>query len=515
MASAQFSSVLRHIHQISGSPDAPEMSDAQLLQDFLSERDESAFRLLMERHGRMVLNVCRHVLRQHQDAEDAFQATFLILARNAGSIRKGTALASWLYGVAYRTALNARARMMRRRQHERRAGQVAHAEPDLDLALRELQAVLAEEVNRLAEKYRAPFVLCCLNGLSKSETARRLGWKEGTVSGRLAEARKRLQLRLTRRGLTLTAALCAGAWSAGAKASVPSALIRTTLQAALGNAAGDVPPAVASLVEGAKRTMFLGKVKFAGGLFLVAGLVAAGVGSQIHRVFATAPAAESPAAPQADKPKAGKATTQKDKNVTVSGRVLDPDGKPHAGARLLLPGAVWGNSEKGALVELKSDKDGRFRFSIDPSQLVRGRSLIATAEGYGPDGIDADKLGKGEITLRLAKDLPIAGRVLDLEGRPIKDVSVSVRYIEIPSENDLTPVLKSFRPDGNRVFHHPLKSVYGSQFGIVAPVKTDAQGRFRITGVGVERVVQLWIEGPTIEHRIVWVLTRPESTSRN
>jgi RNA polymerase sigma factor (sigma-70 family) len=508
MASAQLTSVLRHLHQIAGSPDAPASSDAQLLQCFLAERDETAFRLLMERHGRMVLNVCQYVLRQRQDAEDAFQATFLVLARNAGSIRKGTALASWLYGVAYRTALNARARMKRRRQHERRAGQVAHAEPDLDLALRELQAVLAEEVNRLAEKHRAPFVLCCLDGLSKSEAARRLGWKEGTVSGRLAEARKRLQHRLARRGLTLAAALCAGAWGAGAKASVPSVLIRTTLQ----TATGVVPEPVAALVEGATRVMFLGKVKLAGALLLVAGL-AIGIGSQLHHVFATPPAAEPSAAtsaPQADKPAADNAPAPKDKNVTVSGRVLDPDGKPIAGARVLLPGAVWGNSEKGTIAELKSDKDGRFRFSIDPSQLIRGRSLVATADGYGPDGIDAEKLAKGEITLRLARDLPIAGRVLDLEGRSVKDVSVSVRYIEIPAENDLTPVLKSIHRDGNRIFHHPMRYVsVGSHSGIIAPVKTDAQGRFRITGVGAERVVEVWIEAPTIEHRVAYVLTRP------
>jgi RNA polymerase sigma factor (sigma-70 family) len=521
MASTQLAGVLRHLHQIVGPPDSAELSDAQLLQCFLAERDETAFRLLVERHGRMVLGVCRYVLRQRQDAEDAFQATFLILAQSAASIRKGAALASWLYGVAYRTALNARTRMMKRRQHERRVGKVAHTAPDLDLAWQELQAVLAEEVNRLAEKYRAPFVLCCLDGLSKSEAARRLGWKEGTVSGRLAEARKRLQQRLSRRGLTLAAALCAGAWSAGARAGVPSVLIRTTLQAALGVASGQTtasvaPAPVAALVEGAKQTMFLGKVKLVGVLLLVAGLAAGGVGVHIHRALAAPPAAEQPAASaarKAEKPAADKAPTKKDGEITVSGRVLDPDGKPVAGARLWMPNALWGDAEKGSVVEQKSDKDGRFHFSIDPLKLVRGRSLIATADGYGPDGIDVrdtEKLGQSEITLRLARDLPIAGRVLDLEGRPIKDVSVSVRYIEIPVEHDLTPVLKSIHRDGNRVFHHPMRYVsVGSHSGIVAPVKTDAQGRFRITGVGAERVVELWIEGPTIEHRVAYVLTRP------
>jgi len=236
MAGTRRNGVLRHIHRLVGSPNGHGWSDAQLLQCFLANRDEQAFTVLVERHGRMVLSVCRHVLHQAQDAEDAFQATFLVLAQSAAKIRHDTSLASWLYGVAYRTALKARTQMSKRPLHESKAGKMGHTEPELELAWQELQAVLAEEVNGLSEEHRAPFVLCCLEGLSKSDAARQLGWKEGTLSGRLTETRKLLQQRLSRRGLTLATALCAGAWDTNATAGVPDAIIHATIQAALDSA---------------------------------------------------------------------------------------------------------------------------------------------------------------------------------------------------------------------------------------------------------------------------------------
>src|SRR4051812_1657002 len=170
MPPTKLAAVVRHIHQLADRDDG-DSPDAHLLQRFRERRDESAFGAIVRRHGRMVFRVCRDVLHGREDAEDAFQATFLVLARSADSIRSGESLSGWLYGVAYRVAQGARRAANRRQAHEREARPVTRTQTDLDPAMRELQQVLAEEVSRLPEKHRAPFVLCCLEGKSKAEAA--------------------------------------------------------------------------------------------------------------------------------------------------------------------------------------------------------------------------------------------------------------------------------------------------------------------------------------------------------
>jgi RNA polymerase sigma factor (sigma-70 family) len=155
----------------------------------------------------MVLGVCRRVLDNEHDAEDAFQATFLVLARQAQSIRKLESVGSWLYGVAYRISLRARSDAARRRALEDRARTMPEQDPLVEAAWRELRPVLDEEVDRLPPKYRAPIILCYLEGKTNTEAARELGWTKGTVSGRLARARELLRNRLARRGVSLTPAL--------------------------------------------------------------------------------------------------------------------------------------------------------------------------------------------------------------------------------------------------------------------------------------------------------------------
>src|SRR6266852_2046381 len=227
MPQAPTSPALRYIRKLIGECDLARLTDGQLLHRFLSERDEDAFAALMERHGHLVLKVCRQVLHHEQDAEDAFQATFLVLARHAGCIRKTEAVGSWLYRVAYRIATKAGTHMGKQRAHERQVGTRTPTEPEAELGWRELQAALSQELNRLPEKYRAPFVLCCLEGKSGSEAAQQLGWKEGTVSARLAQARKRLQQRLSRRGITLAAVLCGIVLSQDATAALPATVFQS------------------------------------------------------------------------------------------------------------------------------------------------------------------------------------------------------------------------------------------------------------------------------------------------
>jgi RNA polymerase sigma factor (sigma-70 family) len=210
------------------------LSDEQLLDRFLSRDDgsaEAAFRAIVVRHGPMVLGVCRHILNQLQDAEDAFQATFLVLARKAGSIRDRRVLGHWLYEVAYRIAMRARTNGVRRRTHERQGGEMAATVSIDNHGWIELRPVLHEEVNRLPEKYRVPVILCYLEGKTNEEVAELLHWPVGTVKGRLSRARDLLRSRLTRRGLALSAAFLVTALSSGTVIAdvVPARLVDDTV----------------------------------------------------------------------------------------------------------------------------------------------------------------------------------------------------------------------------------------------------------------------------------------------
>jgi RNA polymerase sigma factor (sigma-70 family) len=177
-------------------PSAREPSDRHFLQRFTRHQDESAFQALMERHGPMVLAVCERILHHVQDAEDAFQATFLVLLRKTGSIGQPELLANWLYGVAYRTALHARAHAARRSENQGQAVSTPTPDPLLEVARRELWALLDQELSRLPKKYRAPLVLCYLRGKTNEEAARQLGVPPGSMSARLARGRALLRDRL-------------------------------------------------------------------------------------------------------------------------------------------------------------------------------------------------------------------------------------------------------------------------------------------------------------------------------
>jgi RNA polymerase sigma factor (sigma-70 family) len=218
---------------------AAHLSDGQLLERFTRDHEQAAFEALVRRHGPLVLGVCRRVLQNGHDAEDAFQTTFLTLARKAGSIWRQQALGGWLYRVAHRVAVKARASAARRRDRERQADRREPPDPLAEVTGRELLAVLDAELDSLPECYRAPLVLCCLEGRTRDEAAQELGWSLGTLKRRLEQGRERLRGRLARRGLALSAALAVASLSPGtATAAVPPGLAATTVQAALAAAAG-------------------------------------------------------------------------------------------------------------------------------------------------------------------------------------------------------------------------------------------------------------------------------------
>lgn len=289
MAPPAASPVLRFIRRIAGSQETAAATDGQLLERFAQKRDEAAFALLVDRLGPLVLSVCRRVLHHEQDAEDAFQATFLVLARKAGSIGKRESVGSWLYGVAWRIAAKARANAARRRRLAGEVRDMPAVEPDAGIIRRDLQAVLDEEMQRLPAKYRSALVLCYVQGMSTDQAAEELGTPRGTVGTRVARGRALLRTRLARRGLALSGAVLATTlMEHSASTAVPSSLALTTVQTAVKFAAGQalaagaVSPQVALLTKGALQAMFFVKLKVTLAVVLAIGLAGttAGVVSQ-------------------------------------------------------------------------------------------------------------------------------------------------------------------------------------------------------------------------------------------
>jgi RNA polymerase sigma factor (sigma-70 family) len=261
MTTAQLGLALRHVRRLLNGHRSEELSDGQLLEQFAVARDTVAFEVLLRRHGPLVLSVCRRVLVREHDAEDAFQATFLVLARKAASVRKRESVGSWLYGVAYRVAVEAKTSAVRRRGREAlltdvcRAGAFASDEsrertgfmqedpmqidPAVEASRREVRALLDEELGRLPDKYRAPLVLCYLQGKTNAEAAEELGWAAGTFKTRLLRGREMLRAKLTGRGVAVaSSALMAVLAASAARAAVPMTLLHTTKRAAVCFAAG-------------------------------------------------------------------------------------------------------------------------------------------------------------------------------------------------------------------------------------------------------------------------------------
>jgi RNA polymerase sigma factor (sigma-70 family) len=294
MGFARSSAALKDLETLFAGGTVGVLADGDLLERFVAGRDEVAFEALVTRHGPMVLQVCRGVLADADDAQDAFQATFLVLARQAGSIRKRESVASWLFGVAGRIAARARVAAARRRKHEsgaaleaaRRECRGAPAWPESEQERHELDltAALHEELSRLPEKYREPVVLCYLEGRTYEEVADRLRRPIGTVKVRLSRARDLLRARLTRRGLGLAAGLTAIELGTGsASAAVPGFLVRGAIETVTRFGTGrlaagaTVQPAV-ELAAGLLRTMTMTKTLRVASLVLACGVIVSGAG---------------------------------------------------------------------------------------------------------------------------------------------------------------------------------------------------------------------------------------------
>jgi RNA polymerase sigma factor (sigma-70 family) len=288
MANAQLDCKSSAHRKCTEAKTSDEPTDRQLLERFLGRKDESAFEILVRRHGPMVLSVCRRVLDRIQDAEDAFQATFLVLVRKAWSIGNPELLGSWLYGVAFRVARKARAQAARRREQERLMEPMVTGDPLDAVSWKEMQTALDEEMQRLPEKYRQPLILCYLQGMTNEEASRRLGWPTGSISYRLARGREMLRDRMEGRGRagrgTPAGSLALMLAVGSVRHPVPSQLVVATVQAASRVGAGtamagaEVSSAVGSLVEGTLATMARSGTKQWAGL-LLAIFAAAAIGT--------------------------------------------------------------------------------------------------------------------------------------------------------------------------------------------------------------------------------------------
>jgi RNA polymerase sigma factor (sigma-70 family) len=516
--------LLRFVRGLAARPQADEASDAALLNRFVSARDETAFGALVARHGPLVLHVCRRILGDVHEAEDAFQATFLILARKAATLRRADALPAWLHGVARRAALKARSARARRL---REAGPLLalakdpRPDPGADLSVRELLEIIDEELERLPERYRLPVMLCCLEGRSLEEAARQLGWTQGSVKGRLERGRAQLHARLLRRGLTLSAALAAAEAS---RSAAPAALVtglfpataRSAVAFAAGQpaAAGEIPVAAVELAAQTLSGSGLGRRKFAAALLLVAGVLAGGW--ILHRVAAgTAPdKAQIRSAPVVDiRPSA--VVDEPDFPIEVSGRVLDPKGKPLGGAKVYVGCSARRSAarvrpqELGYPCRMTTGADGHFHFlfarsELEPTYLDHSRpAVIAAAPGYGPAWADIKEWDrKRELDLKLVDDFPVDVRILDGQ-QPVAGATISVWEIADGSERELETVAQgqTCSPNGSGWIgsfpEQPLR------------VTTGPDGRCRLAGIGRERIVTLAWEGPGGQLNFFWAATRP------
>ncbi len=315
----QFSRIIQHLRRTVLRQDGCELTDGQLLECFISHRETAALEVLVHRHGPMVWGVCRRILRDHHDAEDACQATFLVLVRRAASVTPRERVGNWLYGVAHQTAMKARATRAKRQTRERQVTDM----PEPAVAERnggaDWQPLLDQELSRLPDKYRVAIVLCDLEGKTRKEAAEQLGCPEGTLAARLARGRVMLAKRLAAHGLAVSGGMLAGLLSQEvASACVPISVLTSTgnavTLAATGQAvAGAISANAIALTEGVLKAMLMNKLKNAAATLLVVFLLTVGAAAVITRSSAADQPEKGEAVKKAEKEKADREAVLTDK----------------------------------------------------------------------------------------------------------------------------------------------------------------------------------------------------------
>jgi RNA polymerase sigma factor (sigma-70 family) len=515
MTSKPSETALLDIRRLFGEGTVSGLSDAQLLGHFVASRDDAAFAALVAAHGPMVMSVCRHVLSDPNDVEDAFQATFLVLARKARSVRTAGSLGAWLHRVAHRVAVEANRDAVRRRARERRAVVKSASDRKGGCVPDDIGPALHEELARLPEKFRRPVVLCYLEGKTQEEAAAELRWSGATLRRRLAGARERLRTRLVRRGIAPSAGLLVAGLAGDVLAVVPPGLASATTRAAsalvLGQAATST--AAVSLTRHVLRSLLMTQLKSATTVALTTGFtawIALGLVAARHGGAGGPGPKPVPVAGPATPPDSGVDP------LVYAGVVLDDEGRPLAGAKLSVS---YPTADQDAFLRgSPSGPDGRFRFEVTRAAFDRSRqdnpwmyaAVMATADGFGPVWANAatpplaGSQPADRMTLRLARDdVAIQGRILSTEGRPVAGAKVQ-------------PILLHYRQDRELV-HIPwdregaASGTTGSMSvkNLFPGVASDADGRFVLKGIGRERMVEVVVSGPDIATRSLEIETRP------
>lgn len=501
MAHATLAQVVRRIRK-SAEPSAE--SDNALLARFARFRDEAAFRALVQRHGNTVLAACRQVLRDPADADDAFQATFVVLLKKAKTLVDSSApLGGWLFAVAHRVSVRCRTDRHRRTAREAEAVRRSPRTTELpDLSWREATDALHDELNALPDKYRLPLLLCGVQGFTRDEAADELGTTVGAVRGQLERGRALLERRLSKRGILLSAGWLAVVIGSSRATGGPSASL---IDLAAGLANGNLPPAVAVLATGAFPMIPALKP-----LAAVAVVVAIAFGLTVGLV-SPQPAAHADSKPVMKAEKMGDLKPAKDAEspemVTI--RVVDPDGKPMAGATVYRRGWTFLDTEPGTETTLgKTDTAGSISVEWKPFTFFHATAdgFCATASKY--------RNGPSALTIRLAKPLPIKGRLVDLQGMAVPNAKVIVESMSAAASDDLTAVYNAYRVNPENAGGAFETQLDGKATGAPKGTTTDKDGRFELTGVGRMRVVRLWFVAAGIEAARVTVFADPDFSKR-
>jgi len=497
MASENYGVALRGIEGIFNQGSLTGFSEGQLLRQFATG-DERAFEAVVTRHGPMVLGVCRRLLYDRLDVEDAFQATFLVLLRKASALRDAEALSPWLHGVAYRVAARIRRNSTRRPLEESKGARLESVQPECDLERTELRTLIDEEIRRLPEKYRRPVVLCYLEGRTHEEAARRLRCSAGSLRGRLDRARQKLKNRLTRRGLAPAAGLAALAMGGeGASAAVPAPLFARTVATLACAATAKAFSATSStaaldLADGVFRAMIAAKLKLAAS-FLAVGAIIMAVGAawlmaksgSFARVGRDAPA---PIASRGDGiASRGDGAAERRQDLegdhvgpTVDFRIVDQrNGKPLAGVVLTV--YVDRKPDK----RTTTDDAGRAAVAV-PTPLPLFLSVVVRKDGFAPVTLwFPSPIREEEIPASYSQAMypaeTLGGVVRDEQGRPVAGVRVA------PTIWTSSADIRYLRED----------------FEAPAPATSDAEGRWQCERMpaGIDRNrVTIAFAHPDYEH---------------